>query len=285
MEKHIKLANKINQAYKYYCQNNDLKPLIETIYKEFYKYLLYINPKEEYVENFIIEFLESQLLDVLKYYKIHKKEVEFSRYLRKAIKFAYLGYLKKQKGLKFNQLYVYDSEKTFNYIYEEDPYFYNNYLNEENFWFIILESLKKLNIEERIIFKLYYDFKLDSEELNYLVKKYGFKKIKEFLNHYEEKKEKINNKNQQTLNNANSFYYKNILDSQNNHEILPEYKWFRYNFYRRRISKKTIPSAKIIADFIGITKSQLYGYIYKIKNKILKILNNKIISYQIYHCA
>ncbi|GIX42154.1 MAG: hypothetical protein KatS3mg129_1887 [Leptospiraceae bacterium] len=279
------LENQIEKSYIEYLSNHDLSKMMEAIYFLYKKELLYFCTNEDIIHNFLLEFFESILEKVLENYKKRQDDISLLPYLKNSIKFSFFTYLKKHKiQLKFDKSKIYLSDNVSYKLSDPDENTcFNSY---EDFWFKILEFLNDLPIYERILFKFYYDLKLNSEELKYLIIQYGFKKVKNFLNHYSKLREKNIEKNNLNEYNANYFYTLNIINNENPDDYLyTEYKKIRYNFYKRRYSRKTIPSAVEIGKFLGIKKNNLYNKMYKIRQKIYsKILNQKTFYHE-YYCA
>jgi len=259
------MDKKINQAYEYYLKKRDKTKLMEVIYHELSKELFYLKADHDFIYNFILDFIETRLSKVLEAYQKNNQQIPFSNYLRGSIKFSYYSYYKsRKKMIQFeNQITYYDN--VLNII---DDY-YTIVDKSENHWILILSYLQQFKIKDRIIFKLYYNFPLNANELQYLVLKKGFQKIKEYFKKQEnyEVKDKYNVLQFSDFNNTSV----NDLHSLNS------------NLKTRRTFKKNVYAADIGRIFD--TRS---GYIYGRLNLIRKKLNSMISNHNAfnkYQCA
>lgn len=252
----------IDQSYENYKKTKNKN--------EIYKCIYFINSKElskiyndlDVRLNFIVEFLEKRLDPLLENFnkieQTYKEKITFSRYLRGALRNSFLNYLKKYKIFSEKNQKI-ELNQTFSWyikhIEKEENFFDNNL----EFWILFFEKLQELDILERIIFKLYFHFELDTKEIQYLIQKNGYKKTKDLLkkikHSYLEKLDKNNKLNKILYNffRSNS----NILNS----------KKFIKNFYK----EKAISTTEL-GKLLNFEK----GKVYKILIKIQRSLNYEL---------
>jgi hypothetical protein len=259
------LDKRINQAYDYYLKKRDNSKLMEVIYNELSKELVYLNADDDFIYNFILDFIETRLQKVLESYQKYNKQVPFSVYLRGSIKFAYYSYYKsRKKMIKFeNQIVYYDN--ALNIIDDS----YTKIDKNENHWILILSYLQQFKIKDRIIFKLYYNFPLNANELQYLVLKKGFQKIKEYYKKQEnyEVKDKYN-----------------VLQlSDFNNDSIKEPDSLNANLKKRRTLKKNVYAADIGRIF-DTRSGYIYGRLTLIRKKLNSMISNHN-AFNKYQCA
>ncbi len=261
------MDKKINLAYEYYLKKRDKTKLMEVIYNELSKELFYLKADDDFIYNFILDFIETRLSKVLEAYQKNNQQIPFSNYLRGSIKFAYYSYYKsRKKMIQFENQIVY-SENILNII--DESYF--NIDKSENYWLLILSYLQKFKIKDRIIFKLYYNFPLNANELQYLVLKKGFQKIKDYFN-----KQEINDVIEKYPNYSlrlNNFNNTSGKDSPN----------LNLNLKTRRAFKKNV-CAPDIGRIFDIRSSYVYGRLNLIRKKLNSMISNNIASNK-YQCA
>ncbi len=287
--KYKNICKLVEEGYHFYLQSKKLDQLIYIIYKIFSKELRYYHNDQELIDNFILEFIEKKLMNVIENYQKKfdnvKNNFSFTSYFVASIKKAFFSYKQRYRIEKKWELMNICNLDIINLILDKENRFINLYNSHDDFWFIILESINKFPLIERVIFKLFYDFKLNLEELQYLVKNYGYEKTKSFLNMYYHKKEQINDKNNSIEQNSNKFYIENLI-SKYQDDIDKQYKILRYNLYKKRKSSKTLPSAKLIGKFLNFKNYKIYNQLYKIRKKIIYALNSKKqMIHEIYQCA
>lgn len=288
--KHINFYDFLEEGYIHYQQSKKLDKLIYNIYKFFSIELKHYHHDQDLIDNFILEFIEKRLMNVIKNYQKKFDETRnnfsFTAYFIGSIKKAFYSYKEKYiNENKWEQINNYNIDIT-NIILDNENRFLNLYSSNDDFWFTILEYLNEFSIIDRIIFKLFYDFKLNLEELQYLISQYGFEKTKAFLRMYYQKKEQINDKNNLIEQNSYRFYLENLI-SKHYDDINKQYKILRYSLYKKRKSSKTLPSAKIIGNFLNYSNYKIYNHIYKIRKKIIYLINSRkhTINDIYYQCA
>jgi len=261
------MDKKINQAYDYYLKKRDNSKLMEVIYNEFSKELMYQNTDDDFIYNFILDFLETRLQKVLTTYQKNKTKIPFSVYLRGSIKFAYYSYYKsRKKMIKFENQIVY-SENVLNIIDESYPTSGKN----ENYWILILSYLQQFKIKDRIMFKLYYNFPLNSDELQYLVLKKGFQRVKDYF--YKQENFDVKDKYKNNVLCINDFNNTSVKDSHN----------LNINLKTRRAFKKNVCAADIGRIF-DTRSGYVYGRLTLIRKKLNSMISNHN-AFNKYQCA
>lgn len=287
--KYKQLYNVIEEGYHYYVKFHKLDKLVYVIYKYFSKKLKRYYYDQELIENFIVDFIEQRLLNVIENYQKKfdniKNNFSFTSYFIASFKKAFFSYRQRYLSLnKLEQINAYDVE-TINFILDSENRFKNLFKSYDNFWFIILDCLSQFTIMERIVFKLFYDFKLNMEELQYLIIHFGFEKTKSFLTKYYQKKENINHINNSIEKNCHKFFIENLI-LKHQGDMDTQYKVLRYALYKKRKCLKTTPSAKIIGSYLNLKNYKIYNQLFRIRKKIIYILNShKHFMNQISQCA
>lgn len=264
----------IDQSYENYKKTKNKN--------EIYKCIYFINSKElskiyydlDVRLNFIVEFLENRLDSLLENFQkieqLHKENIAFSKYLRGALRNSFLNYLKKYKIFSKKSQIV-ELDQIFSYYLKKEENFFDNNLE---FWALFFKKLEELDIMERIIFKLYFHFELNTKEIKYLIQKNGYKKTKELLkkiNHSYLAKVDKNNK-------INKILY-NFFTKSNSH-ILNSRK-FEKNFYR----EKVIPVTKL-GKLLNFEKGKIYKILFKVEKSLyFELKKEKNIYFYYSECA
>ncbi|MFN3603383.1 MAG: hypothetical protein ACK4UJ_01600 [Leptonema sp. (in: bacteria)] len=260
----------MQNAYEIFKETGNKNEVIKHIYFLNSKELVKIYSDLDVRLNFIVHFIEFQLDKVLETYRgLERRKTylpfTFSQYLRGALKNSFYNYLKTHK--------IYSQENSDYVVKENSVYLGENPLEvpkeiDMNFWFNFFYKLNQFPIIERIIFKLYYTFDLNTSELEYLIQHYGYLETKKILNTIK----KSNYSHSKTKESLHKFL-RNFHSQDAFTLSSKEFQNAKIDWDPRKFKKKKVMSIKKIQQFLKISTNKVY--------KILKNTQREISLFMI----